>query len=137
MEKKHCDLQYRLVARDMVDAKYPLNIGTYEKLNEKGNALVEFEVITSFDGPQVDLVEGSKDSSWKTFRDCDCKKIYSIMTGTAAMPLKRHWLDLEGYGIDDICEHADDIVGAKSPRFNSCKTAFSKFKKVFRCVVKN
>lgn len=137
MEKKHCDLQYRVVARDMVDAKYPLNIGTYEKLNEKGNALVEFEVITSFDGPQVDLVEGSKDSSWKTFRDCDCKKIYSIMTGTAAMPLKRHWLDLEGYGIDDICEHADDIVGAKSPRFNSCKTAFSEFKKVFRCVVKN
>ena len=129
MEKKQIDLQYRVAARDMVDAKYPLDIGTYKKLNEKGKALVEFDLITGFDAHQVDLVEGSKDSSWKTFRDCDCNKIYSIMTGTAAMPLKRHWLDLEDYGIDGICEHADDIVGAKSsPWFKRCKTPFSKLK---------
>ncbi len=133
--KNLADLQYRVAARNMVDAKYPLNIGTYKKLNEKGKALVEFDVIVGFDGHQIDLVEGSKDSSWKTFRDCDCTKVYSIMTGTKAVPLKHHWLDLEGYGINDICEHADDIVGTKSaPRGKSKSSKAAFMKKMVKAV---
>jgi len=96
-------LQCRFLARDMIDASYPLDIGTYKKLNGKGKALVEMEVVSGFDFHSVELVEGSRDSSWKTFRDGNPTNIRSIMTGTKAIPFKCHWLDLEGDGVDDIC----------------------------------
>jgi hypothetical protein len=134
MEKNNLDLQYRTVARDMVDAKYPLNIGTHKKLNEKGKALVEFDAIASFDAHEIDLVEGSKDSSWKTFRDCDTTKIYSIMTGTKAVPLKCHWLDLQGDGIEDICGHADDIIGTKKSALRSENSKATFMKKMGKAI---
>lgn len=102
MDKSHLDLQFRILARDIVDVKYPLQIGSYEKLNEKGKALVEFNHICGH--ARYDLDEGSSDADWKTFRDCNPSKCYSIMTGTKAVPLKCHWLDLDGDGVDDIVD---------------------------------
>jgi hypothetical protein len=103
MDTNTLTLQYRFLARDMIDASYPLDLGTYKKLNGKGKALVEMEVVSGFDFHSVELVEGSRDSSWKTFRDGNPTNIRSIMTGTKAIPFKCHWLDLEGDGVDDIC----------------------------------
>lgn len=90
------------LARDCFDAKYPLQIGTYEGLNEVGKALVEFNLVDSY--YRYDLDEESSEASWKTFRDCDpSSKIYSVITGTKAVPLKGRWLD-----IDEECK--EDIV---------------------------
>mmetsp|Transcript_12627 Transcript_12627/g.19053 ORF Transcript_12627/g.19053 Transcript_12627/m.19053 type:complete len:611 (-) Transcript_12627:155-1987(-) len=103
IEKNTLTLQCRFLARDMIDASYPLDLGTYKKLNGKAKDIVEMQVVSGFDFHQLELVEGSRDSSWKTFRDGNPTNIRSIMTGTKAVPFKCHWLDLEGDGIDDIC----------------------------------
>jgi len=102
MYKNFLDLEYRILARDMVDSNYPLHIGTHEKLNEKGRALVEFNIVCCHG--RFDLDEESEDASWKTFRDCDVSKVYSIMTGTRTAPLKTKWLELEGHSVKDIVD---------------------------------
>ena len=102
MSQSYGDLEFRILARDMVDAKYPLHIGTYNKLNEKGKALVAFDTISGYD--RYDLEKESPDSSWRTFRDCDPSKYYSIMTGTKAVPLKCKWLELDGTSVENIVD---------------------------------
>eukprot|EP00986_Skeletonema_menzelii_P012983 scaffold7348_cov144-Skeletonema_menzelii.AAC.5 len=94
---------FRILARDILDARYPLDLGTPQELNSKAKALVEMDLITGYDAHQVELVDGSRDSYWKTFRDCNPSKIHSIITGTKAVPFKCNWLDLEGDSVDDIC----------------------------------
>ena len=46
----------------------------------------------------------SPNASWRTFRDCNPSKCYSIVTGTRAVPLKCKWLDLDGHSIEDIVD---------------------------------
>ena len=100
MSRNSLDLQFRILARDMADANYPLHIGSYNKLNEKGRALVEFNHVCGY--ARYDLDEESRDASWRTFRDCNPSKCYSIMTGTKAVPLRCRWLDLNGDSKEDI-----------------------------------
>ena len=102
MSKSYLELEHRILARDMVDANYPLQIGTFSKLNEKGKALVEFNNICSY--ARYNLDDESPNASWRTFRDCNPSKCYSIMTGTRAVPLKCKWLDLDGHSIEDIVD---------------------------------
>ena len=102
MEEKYLDLQFRILARDMVDANYPLQIGTYSKLNDKGKALVAFNVVCGY--ARYNLDEESPDASWRTFRDCNPSKCYSLFTGTKAVPLKCHWLDLDDDSKDGIVD---------------------------------
>jgi hypothetical protein len=91
--KQYYRLQYQILARDMIDSNYPLNIGTYGELNEKGEALVKFNIDSSY--ARYNLDGESPDAEWRTFRDCDPSKCYSIFSGTKAVPLKCHWLDLD------------------------------------------
>lgn len=100
MSRNYLCLQFRILARDMTDANYPLQIGSYNKLNEKGKALVEFNHVCGY--ARYDLDEESRDASWRTFRDCNPSKCYSIMTGTKAVPLKCRWLDLDGDNKEEI-----------------------------------
>lgn len=99
---KYFDLQISLLARDMVEAKYPLQIGTLEKLNEKGKAIVAFSVSTVYD--RYGLDRGTPDVSLRTFRDANASNYYSIITGTIAAPLKSPWLDLNGNCVQDIVD---------------------------------
>lgn len=110
INKNYIDLIYRELARDMIESNYPLHIGTHEKLNAKGRALVEFLVVC--DHARFDLDDESKDADWKTFRDCDVSKVYSIMTGTRTAPLKTKWLELEGHSVKDIV-HISEITKKK------------------------
>lgn len=97
--KDYYELQYRILARDMADSKYPLNIGTYQGLNEKGLALVNFNMSCSY--ARYSLDEESPDAEWRTFRDCAISDSYcSIFTGTKGVPLKGHWMDLRGDDYD-------------------------------------
>ncbi|KAL3799286.1 hypothetical protein HJC23_013011 [Cyclotella cryptica] len=92
LHKHYCELQYRILARDMMDSRYPVNIGTYDALNEKGHALVQFDVACSYN--RYNLGKESADGKWKTFRDCDPSCFYSIFTGMKAVSLKAPWLEL-------------------------------------------
>ena len=104
LERNYSISEYRILAQDMLDAKYPFDLGTPKKLNSKADALIEMVLVTGFDAHQVELVEGSNDSYWKTFRDCNpSNKVYSIHTGTKAVPFKCNWLDLQGERVEDIC----------------------------------
>lgn len=104
MSKNYIDVQYRIMARDMQDAEYPLDIGNYSKLNEKGEALVEFNHVCGVARTALD--PEAKDASWRTFRDCNPSTFFSIMTGTKAASLKCRWMDLEGQSKDDIVHTA-------------------------------
>lgn len=85
------------------------------------------DLVTGFDAHQVELVEGSKDSYWKTFRDCNPSKVYSIHTGTKAVPFKCNWLDLEGESVEDIC-------GAPMPLKAKGKGKASVVKKILQSI---
>jgi hypothetical protein len=98
-------LQYRLLARDASDSGYPLDIGTYDRLNRKGEALVSMN--TTSECERYDMDEDSPDAEWRTFRDCAPSKFRSILTGTKATPLKHCWLDFEGCDEIDIVDKTE------------------------------
>ncbi len=83
------------LAEFMEEANYPLRLGTKDALNEKGEALHKFNDASYHQ--RANLVE-DKEQGWRTFRDCDnADQFYSIHTGTKAVPLKSHWLDLDDH----------------------------------------
>ena len=101
MLKSYLAKDIQKLARDCFDAKHPLQIGSYENLNEIGKAFLEFNLVDSYHRYELD--EESPEASWKTFRDCDPSgKVYSVMTGTNAVPLKNRWLDIDGECKEDI-----------------------------------
>jgi hypothetical protein len=85
----------RLVAHLKNIAGYPDDLGDFEKLNERGQALVEMNVQSEYDRYSLDP-ENPEQNQWRTFRDVqDAEKNFSIHTGTRAVGLKARWLDLE------------------------------------------
>ena len=96
-----CSLEflYRFLARDAVDTGYPLHLGIYEKLNQKGRELVSFNTLSSY--TRLELDEDSPATSWRTFRD-HAPLSYSTFTGGKSAPLKCQWSDLGGCKLTDI-----------------------------------
>ena len=82
-----------LIARNLKDAKYPVDFGTYGALNELGKKLVSL----GFENLKMRhlLDPESEDSKWKTFRDVEPDKLQSIFTGQKAAPLPKPWLELK------------------------------------------
>lgn len=108
-------VQYRFLAREAVDSGYPLDLGTFEKLNERGEALVSFNVIGEHFRYGMD--KDSPDAEWRTFRDGDPAGCYSIFTGTPSVALKGRWLDLESCNKQDIVEQQSvRTMERKKPR---------------------
>lgn len=105
------NLEHRLLARDAFDSGYPLDLGTYGELNEKGKALVAIHTDNEYSRYEMDA--STPDASWRTFRDCDPSQCRSIFTGTESIPLKGRWLELEG------CE-MKDIIGDSSGQDEEC-----------------
>jgi len=79
-----------LIARNMRSAHYPVDFGTYNNLNEKGNHLVKLMLASSHARQTI-----SSKSEWATFRDVCPKSFRSIYTGQEASSLPGHWLDLD------------------------------------------
>ena len=88
--------QIMLMARDMQTAGYPAGFGSYEKLSERGEMMVDMTCEDS--QGRYRLKSGDPDSSWRTFRDCDPSPFKSIYTGTGSVPLKGKWMDLDNHG---------------------------------------
>lgn len=114
LSRQHYEASYRYLAREAQDAGYPVDFGTLDALNEKGHSLVACQLASEVGRYKLD--EASPDAAWRTFRDNDTSNV-SIFTGTAAVPLKRRWLDL------DRCETVADIVAdaAAVPRHGGAR----------------
>eukprot|EP00978_Attheya_sp_CCMP212_P013911 scaffold35153_cov48-Attheya_sp.AAC.1 len=85
----------RLVAELKKVAGYPHDIGDFEKLNEKGEKLVEMNIRSGYDRYTLDP-KNKDENSWRTFRDvADPEENVSIHTGTKAVKLKCRWMDLD------------------------------------------
>lgn len=92
----------RVIAQNMRDAKYPDDIGTYEKFNTRGEALLKIE--TASWRHRIALPSEGPDAEWMTFRDGDPSKLVSIHTGARAVPLKKRWIDLDNDDYDELLD---------------------------------
>mmetsp|Transcript_11840 Transcript_11840/g.33841 ORF Transcript_11840/g.33841 Transcript_11840/m.33841 type:complete len:685 (+) Transcript_11840:110-2164(+) len=94
--KEYIRYQIQILARDMQSAGYRAGFGSYEKLSERGELMVDMTCEDS--QGRYRLKSGEPDSSWRTFRDCDPSPFKSIFTGTVSVPLKGKWMDLDNHG---------------------------------------
>jgi Flavin-binding monooxygenase-like len=84
-----------LMARTLRDAKYPVDLGDYQALNEKGQHLYNFQKWSGEHRSKLDP-NNPEENYWRTFRDVDnSDKFFSIFTGTKAVPLKQRWMDID------------------------------------------
>eukprot|EP00587_Corethron_hystrix_P003056 CAMPEP_0113307440 /NCGR_PEP_ID=MMETSP0010_2-20120614/6284_1 /TAXON_ID=216773 ORGANISM="Corethron hystrix, Strain 308" /NCGR_SAMPLE_ID=MMETSP0010_2 /ASSEMBLY_ACC=CAM_ASM_000155 /LENGTH=680 /DNA_ID=CAMNT_0000162295 /DNA_START=411 /DNA_END=2452 /DNA_ORIENTATION=- /assembly_acc=CAM_ASM_000155 len=90
-------ISLRLVARKMRDSGYPLDIGSFEKLNEKGEQYLINNQIAWLCRLLLEENGGSE-----TFRDCNPRDIQSIHTGKQPVPLRKLWIDLEESDYADL-----------------------------------
>lgn len=81
------------LARNMRNAKYPVDFGTAETLNDLGNKF--FQLLLRKISSRRELDPDSKEAEWRTYRDADPLTFESIYTGQAAAPLPKRWLELD------------------------------------------
>jgi hypothetical protein len=77
------------IALLMQEARYPLQLGSLDKLNEKGELLVKMSSTTNAER----YAKGR--SSKSTFRDVDPANFKSLHTGKQAAALKAKWMDID------------------------------------------
>jgi len=83
------DLAVRRLARDMKDAKYPLNLGDWKSLNKDGKKVID--IITA-----VENTRSKRRSKGNlTYRDSHLKETLSLFTGTRAAEMPGSWLELK------------------------------------------
>jgi hypothetical protein len=83
------DLAVRRLARDMKDAKYPLNLGDWKSLNKNGKKVMD--IITSVENTR----SKRRSNSHLTYRDFHLKETVSLFTGTKAAEMPESWLELK------------------------------------------
>jgi Flavin-binding monooxygenase-like len=106
-ETEHFHVSIRILARAMREGRYPLDIGTFEQLNEVGEKIFQYGLLEDSHRTELDPVGDEK--NWKTFRDVDePDKCCSFFTGSKAVPLEKPWMEIVDLGhIDDETKLAD------------------------------
>ena len=89
--------EIKSLAHKMNNAKYPLRLGSYDKLNEIGEKLAQMTNQDVNNRWNLDL-ESEDDRVWKTFRDVDPSPYASFMTGMKSTSLKGRWLEIDDEG---------------------------------------
>ena len=79
----------RKQARIMRETGYPVDIGSFEELNEKATQ------ICRNNGAVVMGRDSVEEGGRETYRDGDVSTVRSIFTGIQAAPLRKLWLDLD------------------------------------------
>lgn len=92
IDEQHAQYLAKVVARNMRLAKYPVDFGTYSRLNEMGKKFVQIELHDDYARSMLD--NKAPEAEWMTYRDVNPKKFKSIFTGQSASALPRHWLDM-------------------------------------------
>ena len=87
----------RRIACKMALANYPLDLGSFDKLNQAGESLVGMDVQDGLNRWDLKYVSND-DKSWKTFRDMDPSPYKSIITGMGSASFEGRWLDIDDEG---------------------------------------
>lgn len=89
--------ELRVLAGNMRDANYPLNIGDVDGLNKIGAKLLHMMCVEE---RERYLLENCDEDTkkWKTFRDMDPSPFCSLVTGMGSVPLKGKWLEIDDDG---------------------------------------
>ena len=87
----------KIIARYQQTSWHGGGFGSYDKLSPRGEALLAQYAEEEW-SRVIDDTGDSKDLDWKTFRDIDPSPFQSLYTGTKAVPLKAHWMDLDDEG---------------------------------------
>jgi hypothetical protein len=94
-KSEHYNLYFRMLARSMQEAKYPVSFGTFEELNEVAKTVVSNDSLVYNHRIVLDP-DNEDENTWRTYRDyTDANKFRSIFTGTEALPLPGRWIDLD------------------------------------------
>lgn len=92
---EHYSLYFRMLARSMQEAKYPVSFGTFEELNETAKAIISYDKLVYNHRTVLDP-DNEEENAWRTYRDyTDAHKFCSTFTGTEAVPLPGRWIDLD------------------------------------------
>jgi hypothetical protein len=92
---EHYNLYFRMLARSMQEAKYPVSFGTFEELNEIAKTVISNDCLV-YNHREVLDPDNEGENTWRTYRDyTDADKFRSIFTGTEAIPLPGRWIDLD------------------------------------------
>lgn len=94
MFQKQSEFYTKVVARNMRLGNYPVDFGTFDKLNDDGRKHVELLLASYY--ARIELDRKAPEAEWKTYRDYDPVKFKSIFTGQEACPLPQHWLEFDG-----------------------------------------
>ena len=89
INRMHISLSVRRLARDMIDCRYGVNLGSWNNLSDLGEKLVE---IAMADNRARNIV--NQDTNY-IFRDYVDESFASIFTGTKSLPLPIKWLEVK------------------------------------------
>lgn len=93
LERQVKEFQVKMLARDIKTAKYPVDLGKGDKLNDTGKKLVELLLAAS--KARSAVKQSSPDSKWWTFRDVpDPSTFTSLHDNTPSCALSSHWMDI-------------------------------------------
>jgi len=93
LQEESTRFMLRILASILQEGGYPFNIGTREKLNEKGECIRNMLDTSWYNRTTLD--PDSEDIEWRTFRDADPSDYVSVHTGNEAVHLKKRWMDLD------------------------------------------
>ena len=88
-------MHFRVCARTMQEARYPVSYGTYENPNEIVTKILEASSWGYYHRAELDPTN-EEENFWRTFRDVkNPERHCSIFTGIPSVPLKGKWIDLD------------------------------------------
>lgn len=102
MTREYMTWTMQYLAQDMKACGYPVQIGDWNGLNEKGMLYLELMIADNLSRPDLGRTMEDKNEHeewnqpWRTFRDrTDVKKMKSVFTGVSAVEFKKPWLKVE------------------------------------------
>jgi len=93
-KSNHYEIYFRVLARSIQEADYPVSYGSYDDLNDTVQTIMRYDNLSYYH--RASLSPDDKDSEWRTFRDYqDADEFCSIFTGDKSVPLNHRWLDMD------------------------------------------
>merc|ERR1711862_11055 len=94
------DFHFRALAEIMREVDYPLDIGSFEQLNDIGETMVDFDTHDRNRCPP----SSHQLTTFRDVNDFDLSFLYSIHTGSKSIPFKKHWMDLDDFAdVSTLC----------------------------------
>jgi thioredoxin reductase len=87
----------RHMASKMGIAKYPLDLGSFNKLNHAGELLLQMDAQDDLNRWNLKYVS-NEDKIWMTFRDMDPSQYKSVITDMGSASFEGRWLDIDDEG---------------------------------------